>query len=266
VFCGDRFLYGKLKTANPDPGNESLPDVQWLVERIRSRWPEVRIILRGDSGFCRDDLLSWCEENGVSYLFGMARNSRLVKRIAKELKKARRRYYETCEAQRIFKDFTYRTKNSWSRRRRLIGKAEYLGKGENPRFVVTNLGREEIAARELYEDMYCARGDRENRIKEQQLYLFADRTSSATMRVNKLRLYFSSLAYVLLSELRRGALQGTQFAKSQCHTIRLKLLKIGAQVRISVRRVSVSFASSYAYQGVFFRIVQNLRRAYPQLC
>jgi len=177
---------------------------------------------------------------GVLYLFGMARNNRLVKRIARELKKARRRYYEKRQAQRIYKEFTYRTLDSWSRRRRVIGKAEYLGKGENPRFVVTNLGRDEIAAQQLYEQMYCVRGDMENRIKEQQLYLFADRTSSATMRANQLRLYFSSLAYVLL--------------------------KIGAQVRISVRRVSVSFASSYPYQGVFFQIVANLKKAYPQLC
>jgi hypothetical protein len=266
VFCGDRLLYAKLKTANLDPGNESVPDVQWLVERIRARWPKVKIILRGDSGFCRDDLMDWCEGNGVFYLFGMARNSRLVKRIAKELKKARRRYYEKSEAQRIYKDFTYRTIDSWSRRRRVIGKAEYLGKGENPRFVVTNLGRDEIAAQELYEELYCARGDMENRIKEQQLYLFADRTSSATMRANQLRLYFSSLAYVLLSELRRRALSGTQFAKAQCHTIRLKLLKIGAQVRVSVRRLYVSFASSYPYQETFFQIRANLKKAYPQLC
>jgi len=266
VFCGDWLLYAKLKTANLDPGNESLPDIQWLVERIRRHWPEVRIVLRGDSGFCRDELMSWCEENEIFYLFGIAKNNRLRERIAKELKKARKRYCERNKPQRIYKDFTYRTINSWSRRRRVIGKAEYLGKGENPRFVTTNLAREQIAAQELYEEVYCARGDMENRIKEQQLYLFSDRTSSATMQANQLRLYFSSLAYVLLSELRRQALRGTQFAKAQCNTIRLKLLKIGAHVRISVRRIYLSFASGYPYQDTFFQILGNLKKAYPQLC
>jgi hypothetical protein len=266
VFCGDRLLYGKLKTANLDPGNESLPDIRWLIERIRGHWPGVRIVLRGDSGFCRDELMSWCEENGVFFLFGIAKNNRLLKRIDKELKKARKRYYERHQPQRIYKDFTYRTVNSWSRRRRVIGKAEYLGKGENPRFVTTNLEREQMTAQELYEEVYCARGDMENRIKEQQLYLFSDRTSSTTMQANQLRLYFSSLAYVLLSELRRRALRGTQFAKAQCNTIRLKLLKIGAHVRISVRRIYLSFASGYPYQETFFQILGNLKKAYPQLC
>lgn len=266
IFCGDHLLYAKLKTANLDSGNEALPDVQRLVQRIRKHWPQVRIVLRGDSGFCRDELMSWCEYEGVFYLFGLAKNSRLLKRIAKELKKARKRYHEQPQPQRIYKDFSYRTLDSWARRRRVIGKAEHLERGENPRFVVTNLARDGITAEELYETMYCARGDMENRVKEQQLYLFSDRTSSATMRANQLRLYFSSLAYVLLNEFRRRALQGTEFAKAQCHTIRLKLLKIGAQVRVSVRRIYVSFASSYPYQGIFFQIMGNLKRAYPQLC
>jgi hypothetical protein len=266
IFCEDQLLYAKLKTANLDPGNESLPDIRLLVERIRQHWPHVRIVVRGDSGFCREELMSWCEQNGVFYVFGLARNNRLLKRIIKELKKVRKRYYETYQPQRIYKDFTYRTLDSWSRSRRVIGKAEYVAKGENPRFIVTNLLAGEIAAGQLYEDVYCARGDMENRIKEQQLYLFSDRTSSATMQANQLRLYFSSLAYVLMNELRTRALQGTQFAKAQCHTIRLKLLKIGAQVRISVRRVYVSFASSYPYQQAFFQILGNLKKAYPQLC
>ena len=262
IFCGDQLLCAKLKTANLDPGNESLPDVERVVKQIREHWPETKIVLRGDGGFCRNDLMSWCEENGIFYLFGMARNKRLLKRIGKELKKARRRYFEERKPQRIYKDFTYRTLDSWSRRRRIIGKAEYLSKGENPRFVVTNLMRNEIEAQELYEKIYCARGDMENRIKEQQLYLFSDRTSSATMQANQLRLYFSSLAYVLLSELRRRVLQGTEFAKAQCHTIRLKLLKIGAQVRISARRIYVSFASGYPYQNTFLQILDNLDRVY----
>jgi hypothetical protein len=265
IFCGDQLLCAKLKTANLDPGNESLPDIQRLVQRIREHWPEVRIVLRGDSGFCRDELMSWCEENAVFYVFGLARNSRLLKRIHQELKKARKRYYQYHESQRIYKEFTYRTLHSWSRSRRVIGKAEYLAKGDNPRFLATNLPRGEVAAQKLYEELYCARGDMENRIKEQQLYLFADRTSSATMQANQLRMYFSALAYVLMNELRGRALQGTEFAQAQCHTIRLKLLKIGAQVKLSVRRIYVSFASGYPYQHSFFQIFTNLRTAYPQL-
>jgi hypothetical protein len=267
IFCGDHLLRAKLKTGNLDPGHESLPDIQQVVARIRARWPKVRIILRGDSGFCREDLMGWCEQEAdIFYVFGLARNARLLKRLAKELKKARKRYYQRYEAQRLYKDFRYRTLGSWSRGRRVIGKAEYLAKGENPRFVVTNLLRDVIGATELYETHYCARGDMENRIKEQQLYLFADRTSSATMKANQLRLYFSSLAYVLLSELRRRALQGTPLSQAQCHTIRLKLLKIGAQVRVSVRRIYVSLSSAYAYQKTFFKIMANLKQAYSQLC
>jgi len=266
VFCGDQLLYAKLRTANMDPGNESLPDLRLLVERIRQHWPKVRIVLRGDSGFCREELMSWCEQNAVFYVFGLARNTRLLKSLHKELKKVRKRYYEDYQPQRIYKDFTYRTLDSWSGSRRVIGKAEYLAKGENPRFIVTNLLSSEIAAGQLYEEVYCARGNMENRIKEQQLYLFSDRTSSATMQANQLRLYFSSLAYVIMNELRTRALQNTEFAKAQCHTIRLKLLKIGAQVRVSVRRIYVSFASSYPYQQTFFQILGNLKTAYPQLC
>jgi hypothetical protein len=237
-----------------------------VIQQIRAHWPKVRIILRGDSGFCREDLMRWCEDNDVLYIFGIARNSRLLKRIFKELKKARKRYFEQKKPQRIFKDFTYRTLKSWSRRRRVVGKAEYLAKGANPRFVVTNLPREVIEAQSLYEQMYCGRGDMENRIKEQQLYLFADRTSSATMQANQLRLYFSSLAYVLMNELRTQGLQGTELAQAQCHTIRLKLFKIGARVRISVRRIVVSMATGYPYQNTFFQIMKNLKLAYPQLC
>jgi hypothetical protein len=267
IFCGDHLLTAKLKTANLDPGHESLPELQQVVTRIRRRWPKVRIILRADSGFCREDLMGWCEQEAdIFYVFGLARNARLLKRLDKELKQARKRYFQRYEAQRVFKNFSYRTLGSWSRRRRVIGKAEYLAKGENPRFVVTNLPADLIGAAELYETHYCARGDMENRIKEQQLYLFADRTSSATMKANQLRLYFSSLAYVLLSELRRRVLQGTSLSQAQCHTIRLKLLKIGAQVRVSVRRIYVSLSSGYAYQRIFFKIMANLKQAYPQLC
>jgi len=262
VFCGDHLLYAKLKTANLDPGNEALPDLQWVVARIRARWPKVKIILRADSGFCREELMSWCEEEGLFYVFGLARNARLVRRIDKAMKKARKGYAQSLQSQKVYTEFSYRTLDSWSRSRRGIGKAEYLAKGENPRFVVTNLPRELIGAAQLYETHYCARGDMENRIKEQQLYLFADRTSSFSMRANQLRLYFSCLAYLLMSELRRRGLKGTQFAKAQCHTIRLKLLKIGAQVRLSVRRVYVSLSSAYPYQSEFTDILANLRYGY----
>jgi len=265
IYCGDHLLYAKLKTANLDPGNEALPDLQWVIARIRARWPEVRISVRADSGFCREELMRWFEDNDIFYIFGLARNARLVKRVAKELKKARTRYFRTHQAQRIYKEFSHRTHLSWSRSRRVIGKAEYLAKGENPRFVVTNLPRELIEAAELYESLYCARGDMENRIKEQQLDLFADRTSSFSMRANQLRLYFSCLAYLLMSELRRRGLKRTQFAKAQCSTIRLKLLKIGAQVHLSVRRVYASLSSAYPYQNEFLQILGNLRKAYPQL-
>jgi hypothetical protein len=200
----------------------------------------------------------------ILYIFGLARNPRLVKRIAKELKKARSRYYRCGQAQRIYKEFFHRTHASWSRSRRVIGKAEYLAKGENPRFVVTNLPRQLMEAVELYETLYCARGDMENRIKEQQLDLFADRTSSYSLRANQLRLYFSCLAYLLMSELRRRGLKRTHFAKAQCSTIRLKLLKIGAQVRLSVRRVYASLSSAYPYQKEFLQVLVDLRKAYPQ--
>jgi hypothetical protein len=183
------------------------------------------------------------------------------------MKKARKRFFLLSRTpQRVFKDFTYRTRASWSRSRRVVGKAEYLAKGENPRFVVSNLARKDYAAQALYEELYCARGEMENRIKEQQLYLFADRTSATAMSANQIRLYFSAVAYVLMNELRQNALAGTELENAQCHTIRTKALKLGAQVRVSVRRVYVSMASSYPYQGLFHQIVANLQRAYPQLC
>ena len=208
--------------------------------------------------------MRWCEEQGLFCVFGLARNARLVRKIDKAMKLARKRYAKSFQPQRVFTEFSYRTLNTWSRSRRVIGKAEYLAKGENPRFVVTNLSRELIGAAQLYETHYCARGEMENRIKEQQLYLFSDRTSSATMRANQLRLCFSSLAYLPMSELRLRGLERTQFAKARCHTIRLQLLKIGTQVRLSVRRVYVSLSSAYPYQNEFGQILTNLREAYPQ--
>jgi hypothetical protein len=202
--------------------------------------------------------MRWCEVNNVDYVLGLAKNQRLKREIAVELEQAGTIFRQTHQSARVFKDFQYKTLKSWSRSRRVVGKAEYLDKGENPRFVVTSLPTEQVDARTFYEQTYCARGDMENRIKEQQLWLFADRTSCATMRANQLRLWFSSVAYTLMQALRRLGLKGTKLAKAQCGTIRLKLLKIGAQVRVTVRKVWVSLSESYPYQQLFRQVYQNL--------
>ncbi|GAG32616.1 unnamed protein product, partial [marine sediment metagenome] len=212
------------------------------------------------SGFCREHIMFWCETNNVDYILGLAKNERLKNEIAQELQQAKELYEQTGQAARVYKDFEYQTLKSWSKSRRVVGKAEYLGKGENPRFIVTSLSAEQFDARTLYEDQYCARGDMENRIKEQQLFLFADRTSAATMRANQLRLWFSSVAYTLMNALRRLGLKGTKLAKAQCNTIRLKLLKIGAQIKVTVRKVWVWFSESYPYQQLFTQVYENLRR------
>jgi hypothetical protein len=262
VFCGDELLWAQLRKADIDPSDGALEVLQRLVRMIRLKWPRAAILIRGDSGFARDGLMSWCEGNGVWFLFGMAKNRRLVRRIGRTMKKAKREWATSGRASRRFMQFSYRTRSSWSRARRVVGKAEYLDKGENPRFVVTNLSSQDWDSRELYEKLYCARGEMENRIKEQQLYLFADRTSSATMRANQLRLWFSSLAYVILNELRSVGLRGTHMAQATCESIRLKLLKIGAQVRLSVRRVLFSMAGGYPDQELFAAALGNLQRAY----
>jgi hypothetical protein len=251
VFCGRHLLAAKLRRANIDASAGALEEVARLVAQIRRHWPEVRICLRGDSGFAREELMAWCEDNGVDYLFGLARNGRLATEIAAELELAAEESQRTGKPARRFKDFTWTTLDSWSRTRRVVGKAEHTAGKANPRFVVTSLTREECGARYLYEKLYCARGEMENRIKECQGDLFADRTSTATMRANQLRLWFASLAYVLICALRRIALHNTQFAKAACATIRLKLFKIGALVRVSVRRITLAMASAYPYQREF---------------
>ena len=266
VFCGDHLLWAQLRKADIDASDGSLEVLQRLAKLIRHKWPLVKILVRADSGFCRDALMSWCEANGVKYLFGMAKNKRLLKRITRPMKKARRDWAYSGRAARRFIQFSYRTRNSWSCPRRVVGKAEYMDKGENPRFVVSNLSPQDYEAQELYEKLYCARGEMENRIKEQQLYLFADRTSSATMRANQLRLWFSSLAYVILNELRRVGLRGTKMAEATCASIRLKLLKIGAHVKVSVRRVVFNMASGYPDQDLFRTVLANLQRTYGLLC
>jgi hypothetical protein len=262
VFCGDRLLWAELRKADIDASDGSLRVLKRLVAMIRHKWPRVRILIRADSGFCRNELMSWCEANGVSFLFGMAKNRRLLKRISRPMKKAKRQWATSGHSARRFVQFRYRTRSSWTRSRRVVGKAEYMDKGENPRFVVTNLPVGEYGSQELYEELYCARGEMENRIKEQQLYLFADRTSSATMRANQLRLWFSSLAYVILNELRQVGLRGTSMAQATCQSIRLKLLKIGAQMTISIRRVVFSMASGYPEQEMFATVLDNLQRTY----
>jgi hypothetical protein len=263
VFCGDFLLCAKLRPSNIDVSQGAAESVERIVGRIRQRWPTVKIVLRGDSGFCREALMGWCEAHGVDYLFGLAKNTRLTGAIGAELEAAETRFNETGRAARIFKDFPYRTRESWSRSRRVIAKAEHLEKGANPRFIVTSLDGD---ARRLYEAVYCARGDMENRIKEQQLYLFADRTSAATMRANQIRLWFSSLAYTLLHLLRHLCLKGTRLARAQCQTLRLKLLKIGARVRVTARRIWVSFTEACPYADLLRLAAARLRTLHVMRC
>jgi hypothetical protein len=261
VFCGRHLLAAKLRRADIDAAAGSADEIERIVRCIRARWPRVRILLRGDSGFAREALMAWCEANRVDYLFGLARNARLVGEIEPEMARARAQSEASGKPARCFRDFTWSTLDSWSRARRVVGKAEWTGGEANPRFVVTSLKAAEAQARHLYEAIYCARGEMENRIKECQLDLFADRTSAATMRANQLRLWFASAAYVLLCALRRIGLAHTQFAAATCGTIRLKLLKIGALVRISVRRVSVAMASACPWQQEFALAHAMLRNA-----
>ena len=260
VFCGEHLLLAKLRPADIDGAAGSVKQLARIVEQIRRAWPKVRIIVRADSGFCRENLMCWCEENRVHFVLGLAKNARLSRILGAELHEAKRQFETTGQASRVFKDFTYQTRKSWSRERRVVGKAEHLSKGSNPRFIVTSLSAEQFDARTLYEDVYCARGEMENRIKEQQMCLFADRTSCATMRANQLRLWLSSVAYTLLTALRQFGLQGTEMATARCDTIRLKLLKLGALVRTTVRRVWISFSESCPYQRVFAHVYENLQQ------
>jgi Transposase DDE domain group 1 len=250
-------LCARLRSSNIDASAGSVEELQRIVAQIRCVWSRVRIVVRGDSGFCREELMAWCEAEGVDYLLGLAKNERLKAEIVKEKEEAKAQYQETGRAARLFKEFVYQTRQSWSRARRVVAKAEHLEKGENPRFVVTSLRREEWPAQALYEEHYCARGDMENRIKE-QLMLFSDRTSTHYLRSNQLRLYFSSIAYVLLQMLRRLGLEGTELAQAQCSSIRLKLLKIGALIRITVRKVWISLAGGYPYVTLFQQVYEKL--------
>ena len=259
IFCGTHLLCARLRSSDRDACAGVVSEVERIVEQIRRRWPEVQIILRADSGFAREELMAWCEQHASDYIFGLARNARLQRALGGEMAQAREQFEQSNQATRIFRDFSYRTRKSWSCSRRVVGKAEHLARGANPRFVVTSLSAESWPAAALYEQLYCARGEMENRIKEQQLCLFADRTSTHNLASNQLRLWFSSVAYILLNELRRLGLEGTELARARCDTIRLKLLKIGAQIQVTVRRVWVHLASSYPYATLWAQIVGNLR-------
>jgi hypothetical protein len=259
IFAGDQLLCARLRPANQDAAKGSLEEVSRIVAQLRTQWPQVQIVLRADSGFCREELMAWCEleENKVDYLFGLARNKRLVKIIGAQMQQARMEHQSSGKAARVFAEFDYRTHKTWTRARRVVAKAEYLDKGENPRFVVTSLTAEK-EPQELYEKLYCARGEMENRIKE-QMCLFADRLSTDEMKGNQLRLYFSALAYTLVEALRRIALKGTEWAQAQVDTIRLKLFKIGALVRISARRIVLRLSSAYPWKDLYAKAFHALR-------
>jgi len=262
VFCGDHVLCSRLREANHDASYGCLAEIRRIVMQIRAAWPEVKIILRGDSGFCRNELMNWCENNGVNFVFGLARNQRLRKIIGQQMHEATQQWNRTGKPARVFTEFDYRTKKTkkggWDCERRVVAKAEHIDGKENPRFVVTSLTSEQWAAPALYEQLYCERGDMENRIKE-QFSLFADRVSTETIRANQTRLYLSAMAYILVSGLRRLGLKATALAQAQVSTIRTKLLKIGAQIRVTVRKVWVSMASSYPWQDLYQQVWTNLR-------
>lgn len=263
IFCGDHLLCARLRPADIDAAAGALKQLRRIVGQIREAWPGVKVTIRADSGFCRDEIMAWCEANDVGYVLGLAKNARLTAMIAGELEEARRQFEATKQPARAFAELRYRTLETWGRERRVVAKAEHLAKGSNPRFVVTSLPAEDRPARPLYERDYCGRGEMENRIKEQQLQLFAGRTSAGTMRANQVRLFLSSIAYTLLNALRRLGLAGTEMAEAQCQTIRLKLLKIGALVRVTVRRVWVHLSGGCPYAELFRRVQAKLSMIRP---
>lgn len=259
VFAGEQVLCARLRSSHIDPSAGSRQEIERIVKRVRAKWPEVKIVLRGDAGFCREELMAWCEANAVDYVFGMARNSLLEKMVADALEQARLQWEQTQQPARVFLEFEHETvSGTWSRRRRVVAKAEHTAGKANPRFLVTSIKADAWAARQLYEDLYCARGDMENRIKE-QFVLFADRVSAATMRANQLRLYLSVMAYSLMYGLRRWGLRNTQLAHAQVGTVRLRLLKIGARIRVTVRKIWVQMSSSFPLQNLFNQVLQQLR-------
>jgi hypothetical protein len=258
IFCGDQLLCARLRPSNIDASAGSREEVERIVGQIRKAWPHTQIILRADSGFCREELMAWCEKHAVDYVFGFARNPRLRRKIAQEMRQAKKEQQRTGEPARVFSEFFYQTRKTWSQSRRVVAKAEQIPGKENPRYVVTSLSLSAWPAQELYERLYCARGEMENRIKE-QLSLFSDRMSTESLRANQLRLYFSSLAYVLVEALRRVGLAGTEGAELQVETIRLRLLKIAAQVRITARRIWIRYTNAYPWKNTFVSAWAALR-------
>jgi hypothetical protein len=263
IFCGEHILCARLRSSDVEAAHGCVEELARIVAQIRARWPDVRIVVRGDSGFCRDALMTWCEAEGVDFVLGLQKNSRLLGFSVVARAAAHIGFLKSREPTRVFTEFEYSTRDSWSRARRVVAKAEHSAQGPNPRYVVTSLPAERADPRTLYEDWYCARGDMENRIKEQQLDLFADRTSTHTLRANQIRLYFSSFAYALLCALRRLGLADTELATAQCGTLRVRLLKVGAQVRVSVRKVWIAFSESFPAQAIFIRALRNIRAAPP---
>ncbi len=259
IFCGNQVLCARLRPSSVGAAVGTRKEIERIVKQIRVRWPHVAIIVRGDSGFCAEEIMAWCENSQVDFVLGLARNKRLEALIVDALGQAKQQFESTQQAARVFVEFEHETlSGTWSQKRRVVAKAEHIDGKSNPRFIVTSLSDQSWQMRELYEELYCARGDMENRIKE-QFVLFADRVSASTMRANQLRLYLSVMAYTLMNGLRRMGLQGTELATAQVGTIRLKLLKIGAQVRVTVRKVWVKMASSYPGQAMFAQVLQQLR-------
>ncbi len=255
VFCGDHLLVSYLRPSNIDGAKHAWAILALLVKRLRQAWPDLRIILRADSGFCRHAMLSWCERKDIGYIVGLAKNARLDKAAAMGIGRAEAAYRKSGEPQRLFAELRYGAK-TWTRRRRVIARLEHGTKGANPRYVVTNL---EGDGKELYEQLYCQRGEMENRIKEQQLDLFADRTSCHDWWPNQFRLILSSLAYSLIEAIRRLALAGTHMARAQAGTIRLKLLRIGAVVVRNTRRVSLHLSTACPHKALFCLAVARLK-------
>jgi hypothetical protein len=261
IFCDDWPIVAKLRQSNIDACEGALDCIKKIVARLRKSFPSIRVILRADSGFCRHETMNWCEETpGIYYVFGIARNPVLERYVAKSLEKARlKSEADDGKPARVFKEFKYAAGTWDGCKRRVIAKAEWTQGAANPRFIITNLKAVTYSGQDLYENFYCARGNMENRIKEQQLDLFADRTSTAFMRSNQIRLWFSTLAYLLINQLRKVALKGTELAKATCGTIRLRLLKIGTLVKVSVRRIYLSMSSAFPLQDIFFLAAHRLR-------
>ncbi len=259
IYCGEHLLAVRLQTADGDPARNAVEELSRIVPKIRARWPKVRFVVRADSGFCRDEIFCWCEANDVDYVIGVARNARLEAMVVDELETARKLHEESKRPERVFKDLEYQTEKTWSRPRRVVAKAEYLPNKANPRFVATTFTAEEVPAAVAYEDEYCPRGEMENRIKEQQLYLFGTRASVQTIRGNQIRFYFSAVAYTLVQAFRALGLKGTELATARADSIRAKLLKIGARVTVTVRKIWVALSSACPYAATFVAAVQQLR-------